>query len=145
MAFEQALEGMSVRVERILSILAERRRSLDVPEATEWNALSLARWQMLGALNSFVCYKKRQILEPLMRSETPALAERARALEATNDRLRHIYEQFVTHWSLNNPALAEIPYRAAALEMAARIERQVVGDVQEIDELVRMANAVSTR
>ena len=139
MEVDHKLGGLTACIQRILDLIAEGRRSLADADASEWKALALMRWEMLRALEELTAYKKRCILDPIMQSGEPRLCQRAQAIVIDNDELKTSYDDFVKHWSLNNPIATDAPYREAAIKMGRQIERQVIGDAQTIKSLLRWA------
>lgn len=137
---DDALAELGRRMERVLDILVEGRRSLVANEASQWKALALTRWQMLRALSAFVAEKNAVLCRFITEMPGPA-ADAAEALRARNRALQDAYQAFVERWALNGPRNVDAPYKVEAAAMAGRIEREVIADVQALEQVVRLGAA----
>jgi hypothetical protein len=135
--------GFLQKAGRVLFLAEEKRTALGADGPDQWQALSLARFNMLRALNEFVLFKEEQILLPVLTNMPNDATQMAKRLKEDNLDLQRDYDAFVQRWLMQSARCVTKKYHGEALAMMDHIERSVQVDIDTVNEMLDQVEAAN--
>ena len=120
------LEDLRGQLQRISDVLEQGRSLLFKPDASEWKALSLARWEIGRAIAAYIHYKRHLAVGPLTN-----MAE-----------ILRVHTEFGMRWPLTALVKVDAVYQAEAAMLARQVAVVIRRESAEL-ELAREAELLA--